>query len=150
MIRNNLALVLVASTAAFSGCGTLGIGGSKKASAGKNETQNLVAAQQMPSAEGTAKFKPTSNDNTSIDLTVKHLAHPERLTPPATTYVVWLQHANGAPPQNIGALKVDDQLTGTLDTVTPQHSFDLFITAENNSQIDKPSGQKLLWTSYKS
>lgn len=109
---------------------------------------NLSAIPTMPAAEGSARFSATKNDNTRIALKVKHLAHPERLTPPASHYVVWTRATKDAAAQNIGALVVDDDLTGTLDTETPLHSFELLVTAEGSGQVQTPSGEPLLWTSY--
>lgn len=108
----------------------------------------MNASSVVPAAEGHAKFGKAANDNVSIDLTVKHLAEPEKLTPPAKNYVVWLRVKKDAAPQNIGALSVDNNLVGTLKTVTALHTFDIFVTAEASGQVQQPTGQPLLWTSY--
>ena len=131
---------VLAVTLAMSGCSMLGIGG-------KGESR-LLTSPALPSVEGRAKFRVTANDNTSIELTVKHLARPERLSPPASNYVVWLRATKEAPAQSIGALVVDKDLNGKLITETALHSFDLFITAEDSGQVQQPSGQPLLWMSY--
>ena len=135
-------LIALLSTAfgagALSGCAMLGRGASPK----------MNASPVIPAAEGAAKFGKAKNDNTSVDVTVKHLAHPEKLTPPANNYVVWLRAGKGAPAQNIGALTVDKNLVGKLSTVTALHSFDLFVTAEAAGPVQQPTGQPLLWTSY--
>jgi len=109
---------------------------------------NMSASPAMPAAEGTARFSETKNDNTSIVLRVKHLPHPEKLTPAAGSYVVWTKASKDAVPQSIGALKVDSDLSGTLLAETPLHTFDLFITAEASGETQQASGQPLLWTSY--
>ncbi|NNN06362.1 MAG: hypothetical protein HKL90_10720 [Elusimicrobia bacterium] len=108
----------------------------------------MNASPTVPAAEGRVKFGGASNGNTSIDLTVKHLADPARLTPPANNYVVWVRASKNAAAQNIGALSVDKNLTGTLNTVTALRTFDLFITAEGSGQVQLPTGQPLLWTSH--
>lgn len=130
----------LAALLAASGCAMLGFGG-------RNDT-SLSTSPTMPAAQGSARFSPTDNDNTSIALKVKHLAHPARLTPPASHYVVWTRANKDASAQNIGALKVDKRLNGHLDTETPLHSFELFITAEASGQVQATSGPSLLWTSY--
>jgi hypothetical protein len=137
-MKNLIVLILAAS--ALAGCSTLGLGG------GKGEPLQNAASQ--PAAEGTLKTSVGKNDNTEIDLKVKHLAHPEKLQKPASSYVVWTQRDDKAPPQNIGALQVDKNLTGTLNTKTPLHKFDLFITQEPNGVVDHPTGDKQLWTSF--
>jgi hypothetical protein len=131
---------VMAVTLAMSGCAILGIGG-------KGESR-LLTSPALPSVEGRVKFNVTVNDNTSIELTVKHLPRPERLTPPASNYVVWTRATKEAPAQSIGALVVDKDLNGKLVTETSLHSFDLFITAEDSGQVQQPSGQPLLWMSY--
>lgn len=108
----------------------------------------LNASSVIPAAEGYAKFGSASNGNTSIDLTVKHLADPQKLTPPANNYVVWLRAGKDATAQNIGALTVDKELVGRLTTVTALRTFELFVTAESSGQVQQPTGQPLLWTSH--
>jgi len=122
----------------LSGCALLG-GGAGPA---------MNSSPDIPAVQGQAKFGRAPNGNTSIDLTVKHLADPEKLTPPASTYVVWLRPNKDAAPQNIGALTVDKKLNGELNTVTALRSFDLFVTAESSGQVQAPAGQPLLWTSH--
>ena len=131
-------LTAIAAVGCLSGCATL-FGG---------PGPMLSVSPTIPAAEGTVRFARTSNDNTSIHLKVHHLANPEKLTPPATTYVVWVRSDPSAPFQNIGALIVDGNLTGTLNTVTPQHSFALSITAEANGQVQEPTGPPLLWLDH--
>ncbi|MCX6567785.1 MAG: hypothetical protein NT147_01870 [Candidatus Aminicenantes bacterium] len=131
---------VLAVTLTTSGCSALGIGG--------KGVSRLEATSMLPAVEGRAKFATTVNDNTRIELTVKHLAHPEKLSPPASHYVVWTRATKESAAQNIGALVVDKDLNGKLITETSLHSFDLFITAEDSSQVQQPSGQPLLWMSY--
>jgi hypothetical protein len=140
LARNTWSTAVLAVTLAMSGCAALGIGG--------RGVSRLETSPMLPAVEGSARFSVTVNDNTSIMLTVKHLANPERLTPPASHYVVWTRATKDAPAQNIGALVVDKKLNGKIVTETSLHSFDLFITAEDSSQVQQPSGQPLLWMSY--
>ena len=135
------AAVLAAAMAAFlPGCSTFGWGG--------NSEVNLSTSPSMPASEGSARFSVSKNDNTLIDLRVKHLAHPEKLTPPASSYVVWIQANKDAAPQNVGALKVDSDLNGAITAETALHSFGLFVTAEGAGQVQTPTGAQLLWTTY--
>jgi hypothetical protein len=132
--------VVMAVTPAMSGCAMLG--DSAKV------VSRLSTSPSLPAVEGKARFGVTINDNTSITLTVKHLAHPQKLTPPSSNYVVWTRATKDSPAQNLGALVVDKDLNGKLVTETALHSFDLFITAEDSGQVQQPSGQPLLWMSY--
>ena len=131
-------VAILAMVVAMSGCALFGKGGGVR----------LSSSPALPAAEGSVKFSASDNDNTNVVLKVKHLAHPEKLTPPVSEYVVWVRGAKNALPQNIGALKVDKKLTGELDTEVPLHSFELFITGEASGQVQQPSGQQLLWTNY--
>jgi hypothetical protein len=126
-------VALAAGALALAGCAT-----SKVA---LNGTGNLAAAQ------GIVKASPTANDNTSLDITVQHLAQPNRVEPGATTYVVWARPQGSDMVQNLGALKVDGNLTGQLKTVTPYESFELFITAEPTAAVSRPRGDQVL-TAY--
>jgi len=96
-----------------------------------------------PAAEGTMVAAPAENGNTRLTVRVKHLASPERVTPGATVYVVWVQ-AGGGPPQTVGALTVDQDLSGRLDTVTPLVTFQVFITAEPFPATTVPQGPRIL------
>lgn len=138
LIRKSGGAALLALVLTMSGCALFGGG----------EKTSLSSNPVLPAAESTVKFKATKNDNTRITLKVKHLAHPEKLTPPASHYVVWTRATKDAVPQSIGALVVDKNLTGKLDAETPLHSFELFITAEASGQVQAPSGDPLLWTNY--
>ncbi|GLH73380.1 hypothetical protein GETHLI_18820 [Geothrix limicola] len=110
----------------------------------------MTVSPDIPAAQGKVKFNKTDDGNVSINLEVKYLADPQKLQPPATTYVVWVSADKDSPAQNIGALKVDKDREGTLKSVTPLHAFQLFVTAEANGQIQTPAGTRLLWTEYNS
>jgi len=131
---------VLAVTLAMSGCSMLGIG--------EGEAIRLSSSPTLPAVEGNAKFVATKNNNTRITLTVKHLPQPEKLTPPANQYIVWTRAGEYEAAQNIGALVVDKNLNGKLETETPLHTFELFITAEASGQIQRPSGEPLLWINY--
>lgn len=108
----------------------------------------LQGSPQAPAAEGTLKLSRGQNGNTHLEITVRHMAPPDRMTQSATVYVVWVRPIQeGSVPQNLGALQVNDKLEGTLDTLTPLHSFDLMVTAEPSATVVQPSGIAILSTS---
>ena len=111
-------------------------------------TMNVSA--DIPAAQGKVKFDKTDDGNVAVNLSVKYLADPQKLQPPAALYVVWVSSDKDSPAQNIGALKVDHDREGKIKTVTPLHAFQLFVTAEANGQIQTPAGTKLLWTDFNS
>ena len=103
----------------------------------------MVSSPDIPAAEGTVRATAGENGNTMLRVFVRHLAKPAKVRPDATTYVVWVQPSGGAP-QNMGALKVDGDLRGSLTTVTPLKSFDVFITLENSATVQEPSAENVL------
>jgi hypothetical protein len=120
------------------------IGLSATSCAGSKQLR-LSSSEGIPAAQSTVKVSTTDNGNTGIDLEVEHLAPPERVDPNATIYVVWVRGDN-AEPQNLGALKVDKDLKGSLAAVTPLRAFELYITAEPSQASTTPAGRKLLYT----
>lgn len=109
----------------------------------------MSAAERMLAAEGTVMATGTENGNTALEIKVRHLASPEKIAPEATTYVVWARASGTESPQNLGALHVDKELQGTLKTVTPLRTFDVFVTAESSPTAREPSAEKLLTASIK-
>lgn len=109
--------------------------------------RKLETSSVIPGAQGELKVSEGDNRNTKLELEVKHLAKPTALPTGASSYVVWVRpfSATGEA-QNLGALRVDDDLTGRLESVTPFPQFSLFVTAESASTVTRPSGDPLLWT----
>ena len=97
--------------------------------------------------EASVAFKDNTDGSTRIDLTVTGLEEPERLVPPAYTYVGWVRSDENSPAQNLGPLAFDKDFRGRLQAVAPLQSFEFFVTAEATSQADQPSRLPLLWTS---
>jgi outer membrane PBP1 activator LpoA protein len=107
----------------------------------------LTGSPSLSSAQGTAKVSTTDDGNTQIDLDVKHLSPPEKVNAGATAFVVWVKDANTETnAHNLGALKVDENLNGSMKAITSLRSFDLYVTAEPNATTDAPSGEQLLRT----
>jgi hypothetical protein len=74
---------------------------------------------------------------------VNGLAKPGRLTPAAKTYVVWVQQ-EGSQAKSQGELKVGNNHKGDLKAATTFHTFNVFVTAETESQTKFPSEQVVL------
>ena len=113
---------------------------------GCSSPTRLASSHDVPAAKGTVKTEVSENGNTRVDLEVKHLANPRNISAQANTFVVWAAPRTGESPQNLGALRVDENLRGTIETTTPLRNFQLFVTAESSPNVDSPSGDKLLWT----
>jgi len=104
----------------------------------------------VPAAQGSVKVKKDNNNNYSIDLNIIRLADPKRLEPSKSTYVVWIETSeNGS--KNIGSLNTSSSmfsktLKSSLKTVSPFKPVSLFITAEDNADIQYPGTQVVLRT----
>ena len=69
---------------------------------------------------------------------MKHLSEPARVASDATVYVVWIQPRN-AEIQNVGALQLDADLVGRLNTSTPHRTFTLTVTPEPSGRMASPT-----------
>ena len=114
------------------------------------DATSMNVSPDIPAAQGKVKFSKTNDGNIAINLSVKYLADPQKLQPPAAIYVVWVGKDKDSTRQNVGALKVEKDREGSLKSVTPLHAFQLFVTAEANGQVQEPVGTKLLWIDYSS
>ena len=114
----------------------------------KTHELQMTGNPEFPAATGEAVVSTTDDGNTQINLEVKHLAPPEKINSGATAFVVWVRNndENFGEPQNLGALKVDDDLSGSISAVTNLRSFDLYVTAEPTSSATSPTGDALLRT----
>lgn len=108
-------------------------------------------SSMVPAAEGAVKVKQDGNNNYRIKVELKRLAEPTRLNPPKQLYVVWMQTAeNGR--KNIGQLKTSSglfssTLKSSLETVSAFKPVRIFITAEDEANIQYPTGAVVLETS---
>ena len=105
----------------------------------------------VPAAEGQVKMKKDKNNNYHLEINLRNLAEPKRLDPPRSTYVVWIEtERNGT--KNVGQLKTSSglfssTLKASLETVTAYKPQLLFITAEDNADVQYPGMQVVLRTS---
>lgn len=113
--------------------------------ASTKNNDNIAMASTVPAAQGELKVSDAGS-NTSIDLSVRHLAPPERISSQASTYVVWVRPLadDTGRAQNLGALSVDRDLSGRLRTTTPLKQFELFVTAEPSTVAEAPTGERVL------
>ena len=107
-------------------------------------------SQVVPAAEGAVKVKKDGNNNYKVNVEVKRLVEPKRLTPTRQLYVVWMEtEKNGT--KNIGQLKTSSgmfssTLRSSLETVSPFKPVSFMITAEDEGNIEYPGGQTVLST----
>ncbi len=106
----------------------------------------LASSPRVAAAEGTVTVSDAGNNNTGVNVNVRHLARPQRIDPSASTYVVWAKPLSDyGRPQSLGALNVDQELNAKLSSTTPFRDFEIFVTAESSPQVQDPRGERLLW-----
>jgi hypothetical protein len=103
----------------------------------------MTSMKIVPAAAAELNVGKEKNGNIQLDVKARHLAKPGMLTPPGNSYVVWLQQ-EGSQPQSLGELRVGDDLKGELKATTTLNNFNMFITAETDSQTKTPSDQVVL------
>ena len=141
MIRQ--AAVFVALSA-LAGCSTW----NRMTNSGSQDAANIAlrSSNTVPSAQGRLAVKGSEGPNQVVDLTVKHMAQPNRVQSGATAYVVWLQPDAAKEPINMGVLSIDKDLNGQLQFKTPFPKFEVFVTAEQNPTIQAPTEPTKLLT----
>ena len=103
----------------------------------------LMSSDPSAAAQGKVHVRDAGSGNAELVVEVFHLPKPDKASPGATTYVVWA-HPSGGEPQNLGALHVGDDLSGSLRTLTPMKRFDVMVTAEPTAQATKPTNVPVL------
>lgn len=104
----------------------------------------------VPAAQGKVKIKKDKNKNYDVEVNINHLAEPKRLSPPRETYVVWIEtQSNGT--KNIGQMNsssgfLSSKLKASLHAVTPFKPTRVFVTAEDNGNIQFPGMEVVLRT----
>lgn len=105
----------------------------------------LQPSPPVATAEGQVTVRKDENKNTVLDVKVAKLVEPNRIAPDKAVYVVWAD-APQVPPMNLGALRVNSDLSGELTAVTALPRMNIFITAESVGSVTEPSGERLLQT----
>lgn len=123
--------------------GSIGLALAVFACGGSSSKMN--AAPATPAAMANIDAREGDNGNTKLEVEVQHLAPPASVAQDASVYVVWAKpHAGDPTAQNLGALQVDSDRKGKLETTTALRSFDVVITPESSSQVTKPSHDPVL------
>jgi len=127
-LQRPLSLIALASVGMFA----FGVAGCATA------PQPMESSRANTSGQGTVEAKAAPNGNTEIEVRVKHLSDPARVASDAAVYVVWIQPRD-AEIQNVGALMIDADLVGRLNTSTPHRIFTLTVTPEPGGRMASPT-----------
>ena len=104
----------------------------------------------VPAATGYAQVKKDKNGNYGITVNVTDLADSKKLSPSKNVYVVWMESAgNGT--KNLGQIKsssglLSKRLKGSLKTTATSKPTAVFITAEDDGDVQYPGMQVILRT----
>ena len=104
----------------------------------------------VPAAEGRVKIDKDNNGNQNIQVDIKNLAEPKRLTPSKSYYVVWMETDEGTV-KNLGRLNSEtglfsNTLKASLHTVSPLKPRRIYVTAEDDPTIQYPGSQVVIST----
>lgn len=104
----------------------------------------------VPAAQGKVSVKKDSNKNNAIKIEITNLAEVTRLQPSKNVYVVWMETEDSVV-KNIGQIKsetgfMSSKLKANFETVTSFAPVKIFITAEDNADVQYPGMQLVLTT----
>jgi hypothetical protein len=105
----------------------------------------FLSSSVVPAARGTVQISSDMNKNYVINIKLYDLAGPERLTPPKSTYVVWLVTDDNRH-RNIGQIIISNSLNASFEAVTSFRPSKIVITAEDEANAVYPSNTELIMT----
>jgi hypothetical protein len=132
-----LTVVTVVIVFAFSSCATKAV---------------FLSSAVVPAAKGAVTIQEDGNKNYVIKIKTTNLADSQRLTPPKNVYVVWML-TNNSSTKNIGQIisssgTLSSNLKATFKTVSSFKPSKIFITAENEANIQYPYSEVVLTTDF--
>jgi hypothetical protein len=112
----------------------------------------FLSSAVVPAAKGTLKVKTDKNNNYVINIQIMNLAEPDRLQPPRNAYVVWMVTTENYT-KNIGQINsstsfLSKQLKASFETISSFNPSKIFITAEDDANIQNPVGLTVLSTDF--
>lgn len=110
-------------------------------------TAHFPVSSVVPAAEIKVKRKQDKNNNYTIKLTAKNLAEAKRLNPPRNNYSVWMV-LNTGKVKNLGQITNKNSKKASLKTTTPFDAYEIFITAENEGNLNEPKGLEISRTNF--
>ena len=104
----------------------------------------------VPAARGKVTVDKDNNKNYVVKIKIDNLAEVKRLESSKNMYVVWME-TEESQVKNIGQIKSDtkfisSKLKAYFETVTAVKPTKIFITAEDNADVQNPGNQLILET----
>ena len=105
----------------------------------------------VPGADGKVAVKKDNNNNYSITVNTVNLPSSKNLTPSKDVYVVWMEDENKNV-KKLGQIKPSTGLLskaykGEMKATSTTRPRKIFITAEDNTELEYPSNDLVLTTS---
>lgn len=110
-------------------------------------TAKFPVSSVVPAAEISAKKSTDANKNSTLEITARNLASPDRLVPAGTNYSVWVV-SKGQGTKNVGQLLVKNGDKANFKTTTAFDFDEVFITVENQSDLTYPTGVEISRTKF--
>lgn len=132
-----LSIVLIGFVLLFSSCATRAI---------------FLQSAVVPAAEGKVTIKEDANKNYVIKVQINNLAESQSLLPPKNVYVIWLV-TSGNITENMGQIvsssgALSSKLKASFETVSSYRPTKIFITAENEANVQYPFSEVVLTTDF--
>ena len=106
----------------------------------------FVTSSIVPAASGAVHVKKDKNKNYVVNVDVQNLADPKNLSPSKKTYLVWSESSENSA-KKLGQLMPNGKaLKAELKATTIDEPRTIFITAEDNADVQYPDGQTILTT----
>lgn len=111
---------------------------------------SFLISDAAPAARGNVVIRHDKNNNTVIKIEITDLAEVSRLSPPRQTYIIWMLNDQDIA-VNLGKLNsstsmLSKKLTASFETVSSNKPIKIFITAEDDANIQFPGTQLILTT----
>lgn len=105
----------------------------------------FLTSSVVPAAQGEVIIKQNKNQNYVINMKISNLAQIDRLQPAKAGYIVWME-ADRANTRNIGRITSSNNLNVTFETTSTLRPSRIFITAEDNENVQYPGPMVVLTT----
>lgn len=107
---------------------------------------NFATSTTVPAANGTIRVKKDKNSNYIVNVEVANLAPSKNLDPPKGIYLVWME-SNDRTVRKLGQITPSGKSLEAKLTATAVADPDIvFISAEDNAEIEYPAGPTILTT----